>query len=144
MDLSGLGAVAAAEQGFVVVATARADGAIQSSVVTAGLLPHPVTGAATIGFVTYGRAKLRHLRARPWATVTARSGPRWATAEGAVDLAGPDDRLPGVDPDDVPALLRRVFTAAGGTHDDWDAFDQEMRAQRRAAVFLTPVRVYSN
>lgn len=144
MDTSELGDVAAAERGFVVVATARADGTIQSSVVTAGLLPHPVTGAETIGFVTYGRAKLSHLRARPWATVTARSGHRWVTAEGTVDLAGPDDRLTGVDPGDVPALLRRVFTAAGGTHDDWEAFDREMAEQRRAAVFLTPDRLYSN
>ncbi|MCD2188955.1 TIGR03618 family F420-dependent PPOX class oxidoreductase [Actinomycetospora soli] len=142
MDLAEFGALAAEERGLVVVATARADGSIQSSVVNAGVLAHPVTGQDVLAFVTYGRAKLGNLRRRPWTAVTARSGWRWGTVEGSVEIAGPDDPLPGVD--DVPALLRAVFTAAGGAHDDWDAFDATMARDRRAAVFVSPTRVYSN
>ena len=143
-ELTDLHAMAAAERGLVVVSTARADGSIQSSVVNGGLLAHPVSGVETFAFVTYGRAKLSNLRSRPWATVTARSGWQWVTLEGSAELAGPDDPLPGVADEDVPALLRAVLTAAGGTHDDWDAFDREMVEQRRTAVLITPGRIYSN
>jgi hypothetical protein len=41
-------------------------------------------------------------------------------------------------------LLRKVFTAAGGTHDDWDAYDRTMAEQRRTVVLVEPTRVYSN
>lgn len=140
MELSDLSALSSAEHGLVVVATARADGSIQSSVVNAGVLAHPVSGVETIAFVTYGPAKLANLRSRPWATVSVRSGWRWVTVEGTTEIAGPDDPLPGVD--DVPALLRAVFTAAGGTHDDWDAYDAAMARERRAAVLVTPGRIY--
>lgn len=34
--------------------------------------------------------------------------------------------------------------ALGGTHDDWDTYDGVMRAERRTAVLITPVRVYTN
>jgi hypothetical protein len=37
-----------------------------------------------------------------------------------------------------------VFAAAGGTHDDLDAYDQVMAAERRTAVLVEPRRVYSN
>jgi hypothetical protein len=37
-----------------------------------------------------------------------------------------------------------VFTAAGGTHDDWDEYDRVMAAERRTVVLLTPKRVYTN
>jgi len=144
MELSDLTALSASESGLVVVATARADGSIQSSLVNAGPLPHPVTGAEVLGFVTYGRAKLGNLRARPWTTVTARSGWRWATVEGTVEIAGPDDPLPGVADEALPGLLREVFTAAGGKHDDWTEYDRVMIEQRRTVVLIAPGRVYSN
>jgi len=77
--------------------------------------------------------------------VTFRHGWQWATVEGRADLAGPDDEQPWVDrPDALAQLLRDVFTAAGGTHDDWDAYDRTMREQRRTAVLITPTRIYSN
>lgn len=142
MDLAAFSDAAAAERGLIVVATARADGTIQSSVVNAGVVPHPVSRIETIAFVTYGPAKLAHLRARPWATVTVRSGWRWVTVEGDVEIAGPDDPLPGLDDAELPGLLRSIFRAAGGTHDDWDAFDEVMVRESRAAVLLTPGRIY--
>jgi hypothetical protein len=52
-------------------------------------------------------------------------------------LAGPDDELPGLASEQVPQLLRDVFTAAGGTHDDWDEYDRTMAAERRTAVLVT-------
>jgi hypothetical protein len=61
-----------------------------------------------------------------------------------VRIAGPDDLSPGVAPDQLPALLRRVFAAAGGTHDDWDEYDRVMVADRRAAVFVKPDRITGN
>jgi hypothetical protein len=64
--------------------------------------------------------------------------------EGTVELAGPDDPLAGVDAEGLRRLLRAVFTAAGGTHDDWPTFDEVMRAERRTAVLVHPTRVYSN
>ena len=137
-------ALARLEQYLMVVSTARADGTIQSSLVNAGVIPHPTTGDAVVALVTYGPTKLRNLRARPQITVTVRSGWQWATVEGRAELIGPDDPHPGVDPERLRLLLREVFTAAGGTHDDWDAYDAEMVDQRRTAVLVTPTRVYSN
>jgi PPOX class probable F420-dependent enzyme len=129
---------------LVVVSTVRADMTVQSSVVNAGVLAHPVTGEQVVGFVTYGRAKLANLRARPQVTVTFRAGGEWASVEGRAELAGPDDPYPGIGPDRLRLLLREVFEAAGGTHDDWAAFDQVMAEQRRTAVLVAPTRVYSN
>lgn len=144
MQLSDLTALSAPEHGLVVVATSRADGSIQSSLVNAGPVAHPVTGDEVLAYVTYGRTKLANLRARPWTTITARLGWQWAAVEGTVEIAGPDDPLPGVDPAAIPGLLRDIFVAAGGSHDDWDEYDATMVRERRAAVFVTPTRVYSN
>ncbi|SKV32243.1 Uncharacterised protein [Mycobacteroides abscessus subsp. abscessus] len=41
-------------------------------------------------------------------------------------------------------MLRRIFESAGGSHDDWDTYDRVMAAERRAAVLITPRRIYSN
>lgn len=134
--------LARAERGLATVATLRADASIQASLVNAGLLPHPATGDKVLGFVTYGRVKLANLRARPQLAVTFRNGWQWATVEGQAELAGPEDHQPWLE--DLPRLLREIFQAAGGTHDDWDEYDRVMAEQRRAAVLIRPTRVYSN
>lgn len=143
-ELPAVEEIAAEDHHLAVVSTARLDGSVQSSVVSAGVLAHPVSGDPVVGFVTYGRAKLANLRRRPHATVVFRSGWRWVAVEGGCDLAGPDDPLPGVSPDGLPSLLRAVFRAAGGDHDDWDEYDRVMAAQRRVAVLVRPERVYTN
>jgi PPOX class probable F420-dependent enzyme len=131
------------DHGLVTVATTRDDGSVQASVVNAGVLDHPGTGAPVVGLVAQGgSAKLRNLRARPQIAVTFRSGWEWITVEGRVELAGPDDLLDGIDAERLRVLLREVFTAAGGTHDDFDEYDRVMAAERRAAVLITPTRVY--
>ncbi len=132
------------EQYLAVVATLRADLTIQASLVNAGALLHPVTGEPTVAFVTYGPAKLANLRARPQIAVTFRSSWSWATVEGRAVIVGPDDPHSLVDAERFRLLLREVFTAAGGQHDDWDAYDRAMLEQRRAAVFVSPSRIYSN
>jgi PPOX class probable F420-dependent enzyme len=136
--------LAGREQYLAVVATLRADSTIQSSLVNAGALDHPLTGQPVLAFVTYGAAKLRNLRVRPQLGVTFRSSWSWATVEGNAELIGPDDPHPKVDAEQLRVLLRNVFTAAGGQHDDWDAYDRTMLEQRRTAVLVPPSRIYSN
>ena len=142
--LSDAVALAAADQGLAVVATLRADQTIQSSLINAGVLTHPATGEPSLAFVTYGRVKLANLRSRPQLAVTFRDGWRWATVEGRAELAGPDDARPWLTDDGLRLLLREVFTAAGGTHDDWDEYDRVMAEQRRTVVLIAPTRVYTN
>lgn len=144
MDLADFEAIGAEDSYLAVVATTRADGTSQASVVNAGVLPHPVSGEDVVAFVTYGKAKLANLRERPTGTVVFRAGWRWATVEGPCDIIGPDDPFSGFEQSDLPALLRSVFRSAGGTHSDWDEYDKVMEEQRRAAVLVHPRRIYSN
>jgi PPOX class probable F420-dependent enzyme len=135
-------ALASEDQGLAVVSTLRADQTIQSSLVNAGVLDHPATGEPVLAFVTYGKVKLANLRVRPQLSVTFRKGWKWGTVEGRAQLAGPDDPQPWLDAESLRLLLRQIFTAAGGTHDDWDEYDRVMAEQRRTAVLITPERVY--
>lgn len=141
-DLSDVQALAARDAHLVVVSTTRADGTVQASVVNAGVLRHPVAGHDVLAFVTYGPAKLAHLRVRPELAVTMRAGWQWLTVEGTAQIVGPDDPLAGVDDERLRLLRREVFSAAGGTHDDWDSYDRTMVEQRRAVVLVTPTRIY--
>jgi PPOX class probable F420-dependent enzyme len=136
--------IGAAEQGLAVISTLRADGAIQSSIVNAGVMKHPLSHQPVAAFVTYGKVKLANLRARPQVSVTFRTGLRWAAIEGRAQLIGPDDPHPEIDAERLRLLLREVFVAAGGSHDDWDGYDQVMVEQRRTVVFVEPTRIYSN
>ena len=135
----------ALDHGLSVVVTLRPDHTPQTSVVNAGVLTHPVTGARIVAFVAAGRArKLVHLRANPTITVVVRAGWQWAAVEGKAELIGPDDPHADVDDERLRMLLREIFTAAGGTHDDWETYDTVMRDERRTAVVVAPTRVYSN
>jgi len=137
--------IAAADHGLIVFVTSRSDGSAQASVVNAGVVDNPLTGAAAVALVAAGGTrKLANLRRRPRATAVARSGWQWVAVEGPAALIGPDDLPPGFAAAELPALLRAVFVAAGGTHDDWDEYDRVMAAERRTAVFIAPERVYSN
>ncbi len=145
----------AAEHWLAVLVTARRDGDPGVSLVNAGILPHPVTGEPVVAFVSRGRtAKLADLRRRPRATLVFRAGWEWVSVAGPVELAGPDDALPGLtappngtaSPDGtaLPALLRDIFHAAGGRHDDLAVYDDVMARERRTAVLLTPERFTTN
>ncbi|MGY1809146.1 TIGR03618 family F420-dependent PPOX class oxidoreductase [Blastococcus sp. SYSU D00669] len=144
-DLELVRRLVAADHGLAVVSTTRADGGVQASVVNAGVLPHPVDGEPVVAFVARGGTrKLAHLRRRPHLTLVLRAGWEWVAVEGDVELAGPDDTDLGLGADEVRRLLRRVFAAAGGTHDDLDEYDRVMLVERRTAVLVRPQRVYTN
>lgn len=144
-DVADFARLAGRDHGLSVVATLRADQSIQATVVNCGVLDHPVRGVPVIGFTTRGNSrKLANLRARQRPSVTVRAGWEWVTAEGPAELAGPDDPLDGLGADGLRLLLRAVFTAAGGSHEDWDTYDRVMAEERRAAVLITPERIYSN
>lgn len=134
--------LAAGDSALAVVVTLRPDGTPHTSVVNAGVLAHPVDGEPVVGFVADGgAAKLRNLRSRPYASIVFRAGWEWGAAEGPADLVGPDDGQLGLDSDSLRLLLRRIFTAAGGTHDDFDEYDRVMKEERRTAVLVRPVRL---
>jgi PPOX class probable F420-dependent enzyme len=144
-DLSAFAKLVPLDHGLVVVSTSRADGTIQSSVVNAGVLDHPVTGLQLVGFVAAGSSRrLTNLRARPRTTVVIRAGWQWAGVEGPVELAGPDDPIEGLDSERLRVLRRDIFVSAGGTHDDWDEYDRVMTAERRVAVLVEPERVFGS
>ena len=144
-DLSTFAELASVDHGLCVFSTLRGDGSAQASVVNAGVLQHPLTGVQVVGLVATGAArKLRNLRADPRATIVARACWQWAAAEGSAQLIGLDDPHPDVNDEQLRLLLRAVFTAAGGTHDDWDTDDRVMREERRTAVLVPPTRVYSS
>ncbi len=144
-DLDLVRRLGATAHGLAVVAATRADGTVQPSLVNAGVMDAPTGGGHVVAFVARGDAvKLRHLRARPRAAVVFRSGWEWASVEGPASIVGPDDPKGGADPEMLRVLLRDVFAAAGGTHDDWDEYDRVMRDERRAVVLVTPERVTGN
>src|ERR1700759_4219436 len=106
-NIEGSRKLVSAGPGLGTISALRADGTISSSVVNAGVLPHPVTGEPVIGLVAMGGTrKLANWRTRPYANVVIRAGWQWAAAEGRVDLAGPDDPVPGLDAEALRLLLR--------------------------------------
>jgi PPOX class probable F420-dependent enzyme len=145
IDLSSFAELVPLEHGLCTLAALRRDGSVHATVVNAGVLPHPITGERVVGLVAFGGArKLHHLRAVPACTIVARAGWRWATVEGHAQIIGPDDPDPNIEPDALRLLLRDIFVAAGGQHEDWPTYDRVMADQRRAAVLITPGRTYTN
>jgi hypothetical protein len=143
IDLTRFADLVGRDHGLAVVALALPDRTVHASVANPGVLDHPVTGVPVVGLVAGGRTrKLDLLRGHPRATIVLRAGWQWAAVEGRAELAGPDDALPGIDPERLRLLLRQIFTAAGGAHQDFGAYDRAMAAERRTAVLVTPARLY--
>jgi hypothetical protein len=142
-DLDDVERLASGDSYLAVFTVARPNGTVQASVVSAGVLADPVDGSAGVAAVVGGGSrKLELLRQVGRATLVFKTGWEWAAVSGPVRLVGPDD---GTDLGlDVPALIRSVFRAAGGTHEDWDEFDRVMAADRRCAVFVRAERISSN
>lgn len=102
-------------------------------------MAHPVTGADVIALVARGDAqKVTHIRASGRASVTFRRGWQWAGIEGAAEIVADDA---GSGERGFRQLLRDVFTAAGGSHDDWDEYDRVMAEDDRVPIFITPERI---
>ncbi|MGA3216379.1 MAG: pyridoxamine 5'-phosphate oxidase family protein [Acidimicrobiales bacterium] len=135
----------AKKDSLAVVSTVRSDGSIHSSLVMAGVVEDPISGEASVGFVALGSArKLPLLRSSGRATIVFHHGGDWAAVEGPARLVGPKDGLEGFGAAPLARLLRSVFVAAGGTHQDWDEFDRVMEAEGRTAVFIKPERISGN
>jgi PPOX class probable F420-dependent enzyme len=143
-ELAAFQALVGRDRGLAVITVLGADGRMRPSVVNAGVLDHPITGTPVVAAVVRGDSrKLVNLRARPRASVVLRAGWQWAGVEGPVQIAGPDDPMAGIGPERLRLLLREIFTAAGGTHEDFDEFDRVMAQERRAAVLVVPERVFA-
>jgi hypothetical protein len=98
-----------------------------------------------VAFVARGAtAKLANLRRDPLATLVFRAGWEWVSVAGPAVLAGPDDPLPGLDTERLRVLLREIYTAAGGVHDDMSVYDRAMATERRTAVLVEPARFTTN
>lgn len=144
VDLGPFSELIPQDNGLCVISTNRRDNTIQSSVVNVGVIQHPTTGRSVVAFVALGNArKVDNLRRDPTISVTARAGWSWSTVEGTAELIGPDD-VTVLHDDAVRLLLRQIFAAAGGSHDNWDAYDTAMRSERRVAVLVSAKRAYGN
>ena len=144
-DLDLVRRLAAADKGLAVISTARPDGSVQSSLVNAGVFDHPLTKEPTVAFVARADTyKLRLLATAGRANAVFRAGWEWVSVEGPVDILGPEHPRPDFPAEQIPQLLRNIFTAAGGTHDDWAEYDRVMAEERRTAVFITPARITTN
>ena len=142
IDLDTLRRFVAADHCLAMVSLARGDGTVHTSLVNAGITPHPVDGHPVVGLVVRGNSyKLRLAAENPRMTVAWRDGWQWASTEGPVEICGPEQLLEGVDPASVPTLLRTVFQDIGGTHDDWDEYDRVMATEQRTAMFVEPERM---
>jgi PPOX class probable F420-dependent enzyme len=130
--------IVALDHGLATLATLRDDGNVHLSLVNAGVIDHPSSGEPVAALVSrQSTRKFANLTARPQATLQWRAGWAWVAAEGAVEILGQGT-------EGLPPLLRAIFTAAGGQHEDWAEFDRVMAAEQRVAVLLRPARIYLN
>jgi PPOX class probable F420-dependent enzyme len=136
-DLDMVRRLVGADHGLAIISTTRTDGTVHSSLINAGVMDDPSGNGPAVAAVIRGdAAKLGHFRRTGHATITFRAGWEWASVDGPVTVIGPDDPHP-----DYPGLLRDIFTAAGGTHDDWAEYDRVMAAERRVAVLIGTTRI---
>jgi PPOX class probable F420-dependent enzyme len=133
------------ETGLATISTVQADGRVLSSIANCGVIDHPVTGARCVALVSAGgAARLGHIRRGSQVTIAVRRGWRWVGVTGPADLIGPDDPAEGVDADRLRLLLREIFAAAGGTHDDLEEYDRVMATEGRTAILVAPDRILGN
>lgn len=144
-DLGSIERLVPGEHGLATVSLVLPNGSAHASVVNAGVMAHPVSGVPVVGFVVRGDSyKLRRIRQDNRVTISFRVSWNWAAAVGEADIIGPNDNFDGFDPAQVPQLVRDVFVAAGGDHDDWDEYDRVMAAEARTAILVRPSRFLGN
>lgn len=143
--LKQVGEFLSTESGLAVVSTVRADNSVLSSVVNCGLVEHPLTKAPAVAFVSgCSAARLTHIDRGSWATVAVRRGWEWLAASGPADVLGPDTLQDGFTGEELRLLLRSVFCAAGGEHDDYEEYDRAMATEGRVVVLVSPNRILGN
>lgn len=135
----------ATDTGLAVISTTQTDGRVLSTLVNCGVIDHPVTGEPRVAMVSGGSAaRLGHVRRGSEVTVAVTRGWNWVGITGPAELIGPADPNDDLDADATRLLLRQVFTAAGGTHDDFEEFDRAMVEDGRTAVLIEPLRIIGN
>lgn len=144
-DLNDVKQFLADETGLATISTVQADGRVLSSIANCGVIAHPVTGADCVALVSMGSAgRLKHVRRGSEVTIAIRRGWNWVAVTGKADLIGPDDRQHDFDSEKLRLLLREIYIAAGGQHDDFDEYDREMVHSQRTAVLVAPTRIIGN
>jgi hypothetical protein len=144
-DIAEVADYLAEENGLAIISTTQREGRVLSSIANCGVIGHPVTGAPRLALVSAGAAaRLAHIRRGSEVTIAIRRGWRWRSVTGPADIIGPDDNADGVDAEAVRGLLREVFQAAGGTHDDYEEYDRAMLEERRAVILVAPERILGN
>ena len=133
------------ETGLATVSTTQIDGRILSTVVNCGMIEHPITGDACVAFVSGSNAaRLKHIERGSQVTVSVRRGWVWSSVTGPADLIKSESLPEGIDSEKMRLLLREVFHAAGGVHDDLEEYDKAMAAEKRAVVCVSPDRILGN
>jgi hypothetical protein len=133
------------ETGLATISTTQADGRVLSSIANCGVIEHPLTGAPCVALVSAGRAaRLSHVRRGSQVTIAIRRGWLWVSVTGPADLIGPADPADGIDAEALRLLLREIYAAAGGTHDDLDEYDRTMVEGGRTAVLVSLDRIIGN
>lgn len=141
-DLHDVRGFLAEETGLATVSTTQADGRVLSSIVNCGVVDHPVSGSPCVALVSRGdAARIGHVRRGSQVTVAVRRGWSWVSVTGPADLIGPDDLPDTFDAEALRLLLREIFQEAGGTHDDYAAYDQAMADEGRVAILVAVDRV---
>ena len=135
----------AEETGLATISTVQADGRVLSSIANCGVVDHPLTGAPRVALVSRGgAARLGHVRRGSEVTSAVRRGWQWVAVTGPADLIGPSDTVEGIDGEALRLLLREIYAAAGGVHDDLDEYDRAMVEDRRTAILVAPERIIGN
>ena len=133
------------ETGLATISTTQEDGRVLSTVVNCGMIKHPLTGDTCVAFVSGGNAaRLKHVDRGSQVTVSVRRGWAWSSATGPADLIRPESLPESIDAEKMRLLLREVFHAAGGVHDDLEGYDRAMAEEKHVVVCVTPDRILGN
>jgi hypothetical protein len=109
-----------------------------SAVVSAAVMPHPISQNDVVAFlVERGSAAHSMLQSTKVAQFSfEREAPRGLVA-GPVELVQADP----IQADWFRWMVGEVFTAAGGTPDDWNAHDQTIGVRSTVVAFLRPEQI---
>jgi len=133
------------ENGLATVSTNQIDGGILSSVVNCGVIPHPITQDLCVAFVSVGEAaRLKHVERGSKVTIAIRREWKWISVSGKATLLGPDSLQENFNTESLRLLLREVFIAAGGTHDNFEEYDHVMASEKRVVVCVEIDRILGN
>lgn len=113
-----------------VLATTRADGRPQMSLVSGGMLPDGRMAVATYP----SRVKAKNIRRNPHVSVAVMGGEfndAWVQVDGDAKV---------LDMPEAGDVLVEYFRAISGEHEDWDEYRQAMEDQGKCAIVITPTR----